>query len=162
MKARSYSLFSILLKCRWVDSNHRLRLMRAAHEASSATPAKVTESIHYKDLKIWGCRGSNPDLYDTSLKRAAILQDVKTLVHLSYTFGDKYCCECIMPIADRYSVSSPGEIRTHTVSGLSRLPLPIGVLGYLYYSILRRVCRIWTATRHPKCRMLPCYTTHSN
>ena len=25
--------------CRWVDSNHRLRLMRAAHETSSATSA---------------------------------------------------------------------------------------------------------------------------
>ena len=36
----SYMPKYFTLSCRWVDSNHRLRLMRAAQETNSATPTK--------------------------------------------------------------------------------------------------------------------------
>ena len=41
-----YSPILISFLCRWVDSNHRLLLMREAQATTSATPTLVKPSVH--------------------------------------------------------------------------------------------------------------------
>ena len=45
-KYSRYSPILISFLCRWVDSNHRLLLMREAQATTSATPTLVKSSVH--------------------------------------------------------------------------------------------------------------------